>query len=168
MKRKLVIGMGTATTTDPSECQAFRLASSPFPRKDHGNVSKMKSKNHSPDRNEIVGNRKSKIEDIKDEVVSTWSDKVQTSPCTLDRTRTSGMTQNVDIGVNAAQAVGKSEHVHAKRVGEAAQAKLNSAQELGKAGKARLEGLKGSSSMKTTTGNKEDFAKILVRPWIVT
>jgi len=168
MKPMLVIGMGAATTTVPSECQAFRLASSPFPRKDHGSVSKMKSRNHIADHNEIVGNRKPKSEDMKEKVVSKWSNNVQTSPCTLDRTRKSGKTQNVDIGVNAAQAVGKSEHVHAERCGEAAQTKLDSAQELGKAGRARLEGPSGSSCMKTTTGNKEDFAKVLVRLWIVT
>lgn len=41
VKPKLVIG---SVTADPSECQAFRLASAPFPRKDHGTTSKVKSK----------------------------------------------------------------------------------------------------------------------------
>lgn len=175
MKPKLVIGM-EAATTDPTQYQAFRLASSPLPRKE-GSVSKMKSRNHIPDRNDIVCNRKPKIEDIQKEVVlrlqaTKGSDNnVQSSPCILDRTRKNGKTENVDIGVNAAQEVGKSEHVRPKRCGVAAQApphtKLNSAQELGKAGRARLEGPAGSSSNETTAGN-EDFGEVLVRPWIVT
>jgi hypothetical protein len=153
VKPKLVIGMGAAATADPAECQAFRLASSPFPRKDHGSVSKVKSRNQSPDRNAMVGNMKPKVEVVQ---APKWSDNVQSS---LDRTRKSGKSENVDIGVNAAQAVGKSQHqVHGKGCGEAAQTKLNSPQEFGKAGQGPI----ASGSMKTTTGS-EVFAKVLVR-----
>lgn len=164
-KPKLVIGMEAATATDPTlNCQAFRLASSPFPRKD-GSVPNMKSR---PDiQNEIVGNRKPKIEDVKEEAsvglqAKKWSDNVQTSPCTL---KDSGKTENVDIGVNAAQEVGNSERGHANRYGVPPHRTLNSAQDLGKAGtKVRLEGPSGSSSMKPATVI-EDFAKVLVRSW---
>lgn len=161
VKPKLVIGMGAAATADPAECQAFRLASSPFPRKDHGSVSKVKSRNQSPDRNAMVGNMKPKVEVVVGLQAPKWSDNVQSS---LDRTRKSGKSENVDIGVNAAQAVGKSQHqVHAKGCGEAAQTKLNSPQEFGKAGQGPI----ASGSMKTTTGS-EVFAKVLVRPRFVT
>jgi DNA-repair protein XRCC1 len=130
VKPKLVIG---SATSDPSECQAFRLASAPFPRKGHGTTSKVKSKME--DVEEETLKVKSKMEDVKEETAVSLQAPKQ------DR--------NVDIGVNAAQGVGISPHqVDAKRFGDAPPS--NSAQEAGK----------GSSSIKTITANG-DFAKVL-------
>ena len=172
VKPKLVIGLG-AVTSNP---QDYTFDCTPLPRKD-GNASKMKSRNRSPDWKEIVGNRKPKIEkELEDQIVvnlraTKCSDDAQPSSGPLDRTREApgaslknsktGRNEYVDIGVNAAQDLGNSEY--AKSRGVAAQAPaytLHSADGLEKAGPI------GSSSKKTTA--IDDFAKILVRPWIAT
>lgn len=121
VKPKLVIG--SATTADPSECQAFRLASAPFPRKNHGTSSKVKSKMEEV--KEETLKVKSKMEDVKEETAVSVQDR------------------NVDIGVNAAQGVGILPHqVDTKRCGDAPPSN-SAAQEAGK----------GSSSIKTITAN---------------
>ncbi|KAG0565379.1 hypothetical protein KC19_8G185600 [Ceratodon purpureus] len=168
VKPKLVIGLETATTDMHNH--APQLDCSPLHRKD-SNASKTKSRNRSPDRKETAGIRKPKVEkDVEEQVVvgskvTKCIDDAQPSPCPQDRSREApkastknskiGKPENVDIGFNAAQEVGKSEY--AKRRVVAAQApphtKLRSADELGK------EGPIGSSSKKTTAA--DDFAKIL-------
>nr|XP_024359507.1 uncharacterized protein LOC112274332 isoform X1 [Physcomitrium patens]XP_024359509.1 uncharacterized protein LOC112274332 isoform X1 [Physcomitrium patens]XP_024359510.1 uncharacterized protein LOC112274332 isoform X1 [Physcomitrium patens] len=155
-KKKLVIGYGAVKTA--SHNQDLRLDCSPFPRKE-GSMSKTKSKNRSPDRQDIVGNLKPKIEKVTSVVAVVGSEASKnldiaqssnymrdripgTSAAALKKRKTEGF-ENVGIEIHAASEVRKSDDVHTNRRDVVAQApsrtKPQSANESGKAVRALIK-----------------------------